>query len=310
MGDRVAILASMASARAGSTAELTLLRDRVDRVLEGFLRERRGDLAAIEPGAAGAIDDVVALVRAGGKRLRPAFCYWGYRATGGADEEAIIRAAGAFELLHTMALIHDDVMDGSSIRRGEPATHVRRARESSAADAGEADRVGRAIAILSGDLAAVLADQLLVDAGFPPERLVEAQRRYHRMRVAMAAGQYLDLRTEIGAPPSPASVPGASPGRAARLRGAAYTVEGPLVVGAALAGAAEGAVAALRAFGAPLGEAFQLLDDLRDGDAEPGATRRDALELVAQADRALDRHLLDPVAVDALTALAELVAAG
>jgi geranylgeranyl diphosphate synthase type I len=200
-------------------------------------------------------------------------------------------------------------MDGSSVRRGEPATHIRRARESAAAGADDADRVGRAIAILSGDLAAVLADQLLGDAGFPPERLVDAQRQYHRMRVAMAAGQYLDLVSDV-APPGPISVPDAAQRRAARLRGAAYTVEGPLVVGAALAGGADDAVATLRAFGVPLGEAFQLLDDLRDGDAERGATRGEALELVSQAERALDRRLLDPLAVDALTALAELVAAG
>jgi geranylgeranyl diphosphate synthase type I len=83
----------MPSARTGSSADAALLRDRVDRVLDGFLRERRTELTTIEPAAAGAIDDVIALVRAGGKRLRPAFCYWGYRAAGGADEEAIIRAA-------------------------------------------------------------------------------------------------------------------------------------------------------------------------------------------------------------------------
>jgi geranylgeranyl diphosphate synthase, type I len=184
------------------------------------------------------------------------------------------------------------------VRRGEPSTHVRRARESAAIGAPDPERVGRAVAILAGDLAAVLADQLLGEAGFPPERLVEAQRDYHRMRTAMAAGQYLDL------------VSGSSGGRAARLRGAAYTVEGPLVVGASLAGGADEVIASLRAYGAPLGEAFQLLDDLRDGDAEPGATREDALTLVRSATHALDRRALDPAAVDALVALAELVGAG
>ena len=91
---------------------------------------------------------------------------------------------------------------------------------------------------------------------------------------------------------------------------AAYTVEGPLVVGAALAGGADDAIASLRAYGAPLGEAFQLLDDLRDGDAEPGATPEDALALVEVATQALDRRALDPRAVEALAALAELVGAG
>jgi geranylgeranyl diphosphate synthase, type I len=294
----VAILAAMSSARVEPAAELLLLRDRVDRTLEWFLDQRRRDLAAIDPAAAGALDDVIALVRAGGKRLRPAFCYWGYRAAGGADGEPIIRAAAALEMLHTMALIHDDVMDGTAVRRGAPATHVRRARESAAAGGPDPERVGRALAILAGDLAAVLADQLASDAGFPADRLVEAQRHYHRMRVSTAAGQYLDL------------VSGSGGGRAARLRGAAYTVEGPLVVGAALAGGADEVIASLRGYGAPLGEAFQLLDDLRDGDVEPGATRGDALALVDVAAQALDRRVLDPAAVDALVALAELVGAG
>jgi geranylgeranyl diphosphate synthase type I len=211
----------MSSARVEPAVELVLLHDRVDRTLEGFLLERREELAAIEPAAAAALDDVIALVRAGGKRLRPAFCYWGFRAAGGPDGEPIVRAAAALELLHTMALIHDDVMDDSPERRGEPATHVRRARELRATGALDPERVGRSVAILAGDLAAVLADQLLGEAGFGAERLVEAQREYHRMRMAMAAGQYLDL------------VPGSSGPRAARLRGAAYTVEGPLVVGGA-----------------------------------------------------------------------------
>ena len=153
------------------------------------------------------------------------------------------------------------------------------------------------MALLAGDLAAVLADRLLLESGFPPDRLVPALERYHRMRTDMALGQSLD-------------VSGGDVDRAltASLKGGSYSVEGPLLVGAALAGAGPEIATALAAYGAPLGLAFQLLDDERDGEVvlEPGQVAA----LVVGACAALGAPELDPEAVRALAELAELVAAG
>jgi geranylgeranyl diphosphate synthase type I len=278
--------------------ELIELRDRIDDVVHEHLRARREEIGWIDPEAIEPIDEVTRILDAGGKRLRPIFCYWGHRAAGGADGEPILRVSAAFELLHTMALIHDDVMDESAWRRDQASSHVHLASVAGGRGLVDADRVGRAGAILAGDLAAVLADMLFLASGFPPERLVAALARYDRMRVEMAVGQHLDL---IGAERDPR--------RLAGLKGGAYTVRGPLLVGATLASADGPTIDALERFGDPLGQAFQLYDDLRDGDAASGITASDAAALVADAKRALEPSVLEPAAVDALGALADLVAA-
>lgn len=257
------------------------VRARVDEALDVFLRAHRAALVTIHPDTEALVLEIERLVRAGGQRLRPAFVYWGFRAAGGADGDEIVRAGAAIELLHTMALIHDDLMDGTVERRGVPASHV---------------AVGEPVAILVGDLAAVLADQLLLESGIAPERLLAAQARYHRMRIEMAAGQYLDV---TGAD--------ADAHHAAALKGGSYTVAGPLLLGADLAGGTPPAVTVLAAFGEPLGQAFQLLDDLRDGDAATGVTRGTADVLMNEALAALDAGAIGEEAAAALAALARLL---
>ena len=274
------------------------LRLRVEKALGAFLARQRARLDAIDPGldpVADAIEDFVLL---GGKRLRPAFGYWGYRAAGGADDARIVRAAAALELLHTMALIHDDVMDGAAERRGRSTAQARQTRAAARRGAEDPERVGTAVAILAGDLAAVMADELLLGSGFPPDRITAALDRYHRMRTEMAVGAYLDVTGME-----------ADARRLAFLKGGSYTVEGPLLVGAALAGAPVQVVARLERYGEPLGEAFQLLDDLRDGDAAAGVSGRDARKLIAEAQDALDPDVLRPEAVAALGHLADRIAA-
>jgi geranylgeranyl diphosphate synthase, type I len=285
------------------TAEL---RDRVDDVLDRFLddTDRRSEI----PGDAEVplVGEVRRLLAAGGKRLRPTFCYWGFRAAGGADDGArsapIVRAAAALELLHTMALVHDDLIDGAKERRGVPTTAARFAERADELGArGDPEWFGRAIAVLVGDLAAVLADRMFLGSGFAPDELVRGLAVYHPMREAMAAGQYRQLAGE-----RPRDAEAAR--RAAALKGGGYTVEGPLRIGAALVGAADEVDRCLSRFGAPLGEAFQLRDDLEDGDADLGVTRETVVELVATAKRALDPAVLDAAAIPPLAELADRVA--
>jgi geranylgeranyl diphosphate synthase type I len=281
-------------------------------------------------------------VGAGGKRIRPAFCYWGFRAAGGRDDgdigEAIVRAAAALELLHTMALVHDDLIDGAKERRGVPSTTVWFSERASELGApGDPRDFGDSMAILVGDVSAVWADGLLLASGFSPEVLVPALGMYHDMREQMAVGQYLDVGGGGGGgggggppPPPPRGGGGARGGRGggagaggggaprapppppppppAALKGGSYTVEGPLLIGAALAGGSPEVTACLSRFGRPLGEAFQLRDDLDDGEAAAGVTRETVNGLVAEAKASLDPALLAIESIPALADLADEVA--
>lgn len=193
------------------------------------------------------------LVLAGGKRLRPAFCHWAFvGAGGGADDPAVVDAGAALELLHTFALVHDDIMDGSATRRNTDTIHVL-FESVHALDGwrGEARRFGEGVAILVGDLAFVYADQLL--AGAPPA----AHQVFTELRIEVNVGQYLDL---LGTARGQASEVTAR--RISRFKSGKYTVERPLHLGAALAGRLDELAAPLSGYGLPLGEAFQLRDDL------------------------------------------------
>jgi geranylgeranyl diphosphate synthase type I len=274
------------------------LRDRVDAQLAAFLSERRTEMAALDPAAADLIDELGRLIVAGGKRLRPAFCVWGHLACGGTDGEPVIRAAAALELLHTFALVHDDVMDEAPERRGVPTTQTLFALR---AQAGAPDpSFGRSVAVLVGDLGAVLAESMLRTSGFEAELVAVALDRFDRMRLEMAAGQYLDLEGMARRDASSAQ-------HVADLKGGSYTVEGPLMIGAALAGASAEMESTLQAFARPAGEAFQLGDDLTDHDAAPGVPADRVRDLLDRAVAALDGAPLETEAARALRSLAELL---
>ncbi len=202
-------------------------------------------------------------VLAGGKRLRPAFCHWAYVGAGGdPDDPAVVDAGAALELLHSFALVHDDVMDGSSRRRGRTTVHLDFAsRHLMAGWRGEARRFGEGVAILVGDLAFVYADILL--AGAP----AAAGEVFNQLRLELNIGQYLDM---AGTAASRADHDTAR--RIARYKSGKYTVERPLHLGAALAGRLDDLSPALSAYGLPLGEAFQLRDDILGAFGEPAVT--------------------------------------
>ena len=278
---------------------LEAVRARVDPVLEAFLEGERRELMAAAPEAALLVDELIRLVRAGGKRLRPAFCYWGYRAAGGRDDEPIVRAAAALELLHTFALIHDDVMDASPTRRGVAASHVEMGEEAARRGWEVDERFGTSAAVLVGDLAAVFADRLLHESGFPSDVLVKALRDYDRMRAEMGVGQLLDL--------AGARRPGGpGPRRVAVLKSGSYTVAGPLCMGVSLAGGTLPALNCVSQYGVPLGEAFQLRDDVLDEEAPPSTAGR-VNALIHRAVSALDTGVISPEAVGVLRSLAELL---
>lgn len=233
-------------------ADLTLIASRVEARIADLLDEERVRWAALDPGLADPLHALRQLVLSGGKRLRPAFCHWGFRAAGGdPDDPAVVDAGAAFELLQGFALIHDDVMDGSASRRGAPAVHRQfLTRHETERWAGESRRFGEGVAILAGDLAFVYADQLL------PTGSAEVMRLWNELRVELNVGQYLDL---IGTAQGRRDRAGTR--RIARYKSGKYTIERPLQLGAALAGG-PALAEPLSRYGDPLGEAFQLRDDV------------------------------------------------
>jgi geranylgeranyl diphosphate synthase type I len=288
--------------------------------LDDFLAVQRPILDEVSDDLTPLLDALTDLL-AGGKRLRPAFCYWGYRGAGGGDDDAALAAATALELLQACALVHDDVMDGSDTRRGQPAAHRRFATlHRGNAWLGSSEAFGAGAAILLGDLCLSWADELLMSANVPHERLLAGKRVYDVMRTELMAGQYLDLLEQARG--------GGSAQRAMRVvqyKSAKYTIERPLHLGAALAGADAEISAVYTAYGLPLGEAFQLRDDVLGVFGDPAQTGKPAgddlregkrtlliayaTEKASPAQRAvLQRHLGDPaLAAEGVDQLREVI---
>ncbi|MFH8568036.1 polyprenyl synthetase family protein [Streptomyces sp. NPDC017993] len=227
---------------------------RVERRLEDFLAQERRSWAALNPDSTELIDCVVRMVGSGGKRLRPAFCIAGYLAGGGdPDTQDIVDVAAALELLHTFALLHDDVMDDSELRRGTPTAHMIHAQAHERRGwRGEARRYGESVAVLAGDLALVYAERLL--AGCPPR----VRRIWGELSTELMVGQFLDVRAAAQFVPDPELS-----SWIALFKSGRYTVYRPLAMGAQLAGADE-LLAPFETYGLAVGEAFQLRDDLLD----------------------------------------------
>lgn len=233
-------------------ADLVGIAKRVEVRVGALLADERLRWSALDPTLAEPIQALADLVMAGGKRLRPAFCHWGFVGAGGdPTDPAVVDAGAAFELLQGFALVHDDVMDGSAVRRGAPAVHRRFVERHEAAGwAGEPRRFGEGAAILVGDLALVYADRVLPDG--PPE----LARLWDELRVELNIGQYLDLAGTVTGRSDRANAH-----RIARYKSGKYTIERPLQLGAILAGRPD-LVEPLARYGDPLGEAFQLRDDV------------------------------------------------
>jgi geranylgeranyl diphosphate synthase, type I len=242
-----------------------------ERFTDELLACIEAERATLEPEAQPLLDELEAVIAAGGKRLRPAFCFWGHIAAGGSDSPAIVRVGAALELLHTFAMIHDDVMDSSALRRNRVTTFRALAELSAGVPhRGDPKRFGMSAAILAGLLGFVLADRLFHSADFDPAALERAADRYDRMRTGAIAGQYLDLLAAYRGDADEATAR-----RIGVLKSGGYSVADPLVIGALLASDDEGIVRALEGYGRPLGEAFQIRDDVLGVFGDPDVTGKD-----------------------------------
>lgn len=236
---------------------------RVDLRIRALLDSEVTRWSAVDVDLTAPLSSLRDLVLAGGKRLRPAFCHWAFVGAGGNPDDANVIDAGAgLELLHTFALVHDDVMDASLRRRGMDAVHVQFIDEHRRNDwRAEDRRFGEGVAILVGDLAFVYADLLMADL---PR---EAQAIFTELRIEVNIGQYLDLLGTVRGNPSVEAAR-----RICTYKSGKYTIERPLHLGAALAGRHAEFDAALSSYGLPLGEAFQLTDDLLGALGDEAAT--------------------------------------
>ncbi|GCD41917.1 polyprenyl synthetase family protein [Streptomyces paromomycinus] len=254
--------------------DLDGLRRQIDAALEDYLRGKA--LAArTERLPSVPVQVLHEFVFAGGKRIRPLMCILGWHAGHGHGETGpIVRAAASLELFHAFALIHDDVMDHSATRRGRPTVHRELAafRHSAA--------FGENAAILVGDMALVCSQEMLNDAGLRPGQLMAALPVIDAMRSAILYGQYMDLDA--------AAQPADDVYRAMaviRYKTAKYTVEHPLHLGTALAGAPPDLRSALSAYALPLGEAFQLRDDLLGVFGDPKTTGKATQDDLSEGKR-------------------------
>ena len=296
--------------------------DRLEGHLQGILEREAQLWAAVH----GRLDEPLELlgqyVAAGGKRLRPTFFLCGHAAAGGDPlAPAALDTAAALELLHAFALLHDDVIDGSDRRRGRPALHVALAADHRRRDlVGDARRFGEGVAVLVGDLALTCADRLIGGlAEHQPDAAPAVRRVWDELRTELVMGEYLDVAV--------AAEGRATPGEAlvvARYKSGAYTVERPLHLGAALAGRLAEIGPSMSAFGQPLGEAFQLRDDLLGVFGAEGLTGKPvgedlregkqtllmglARQMAAPADQPLlDRVGAPDLAAGEVTAIAALL---
>ncbi|MCJ0873239.1 polyprenyl synthetase family protein [Streptomyces sp. AP-93] len=260
----------------GPGLEIRGLRQAVDDRLAGFFYDKRGDLdgAAVLPEEATEV--LGRFVLSGGKRVRPLFCLLGWYAAGrsGPAPGPVLGVAASLEMFHAFALIHDDVMDASATRRGAPALHrVLAARHAEGLREGRAEQMGVGAAVLIGDLALAWSDELVHTAGLTPQRLAAVLALVDTMRTEVMAGQYLDV-TGTGRLSGDLE-------RAltiARYKTAKYTCERPLHIGATLADADEGLLRACTAFSVPLGEAFQLRDDVLGVFGDPARTGKPVID--------------------------------
>lgn len=269
------------------------VRRRATAEVERFMVGKRKQLSGLEPHLS-AMAEIGAEFVASGKRLRPAFCWWAWRGCGGGNLEAAMTAAASLELFHAGALVHDDVIDDSDTRRGNPSVHQQfAAMHARSCWTGDSQRFGRAAAIVLGDECFAWADEMYSESGLPDSALLAGRPVLDAMRTEVMAGQYFDVLVQArGGNSVDESL------TVARLKTAKYTIERPLQLGAVLAGGSQETVEMFSDYGLPLGEAFQLRDDILGVFGDPASTGKPAGDDLRQGKRTI------------LVALAARVASG
>lgn len=272
--------------------------------LRDYLHDRRRDAAYIGADYAVLTAAVEEFVLRGGKRLRPAFAYWGWRAVAGTEPgPEVLRLFSALELLHACALVHDDVIDASATRRGLPTVHrIFAERHRTNNWRGSSEQFGLSAAILLGDLALVWADDIVATAGIGADAHRRVQRVWAGIRTEVLGGQYLDIVAEASGGETVASALTVN-----IYKTASYTVSRPLQLGAAAAADCPEILQDFHEIGTSLGVAFQLRDDVLGMFGDPAVTGKPSGDdlrsgkrtvLLAEAVELAEKH--DPAAAKLL----------
>ena len=261
-------------------------REAISAEVTAFLAEQASVLESMGPELV-PVQLMASQLLCGGKRLRPAFCVWGYVAAAGRPDEielrSLLTAAASLDVLHGSALVHDDVMDASDLRRGRPAAHRQfEALHANAGWLGDSESFGKAGAIILGDLLVMWSAQMLHAAGLDQTVLERALPIVEAMRTEVTCGQYLDIVAQAHplrqrAPAIDSVRPSIElalddANRVVEYKAARYTVQRPAQIGAALGGGDDELYYALGAYGSPLGRAFQFRDDLLGVFGDPQLT--------------------------------------
>ncbi|MFT4147885.1 MAG: polyprenyl synthetase family protein [Micrococcaceae bacterium] len=257
----------------------------VDSFLLRFLKERSNQLSEISPEAQELTEYILELAL-GGKRMRAQLCYLGYLYASGTNYPAIVTAGAAIEMFQTAALIHDDIIDSSETRRGKTTIHTRYQQQHQDENlAGSPEEYGIATAILGGDLCLSFSEEIFAQASELISETYEARKIFNTMRYEVMAGQFMDIHEEtaFNEPHDLNAYERAF--NVLTFKSAKYSVEHPLVIGAALADASQKDLQQLADFGLPLGQAFQLRDDLLGVFGEPQLTGKPAGDDIKEGKR-------------------------
>ena len=244
--------------------------------LETYIADRWQELEAIGGPVTEAATYLKDFVLGGGKRIRPLYGWAGFVGAGGSngpeDPQAVLKAVSALEFIQACALIHDDIIDSSATRRGNPTVHKAvEAAHREANQVGEASHYGTSVAILVGDLALAWADDMIYDSGLSTEALARLRAPWRAMRTEVIGGQLLDISLEASGSEDPQLARNVN-----RFKTAAYTIERPLHIGAAIANADATTIEAFRGYGHDIGIAYQLRDDLLGVFGDPSVTGKPA----------------------------------
>lgn len=219
---------------------LLKFKKRFDPKLDRFLLVKQKLAKNLAPGFEQAITEIRRFNQAGGKRIRPAMIYTGFKACGEKENQKLWRACMAMELIQAFALLHDDIMDDDQKRRGEITCFK---------------KMGLNKAILVGDVALILADELI------PQ---EAKKYFDLMKWELAAGQWLDVSNEDFKKQNEKLK-----FKILELKTAMYAVARPLQIGAVLAGTNQPTLNSFYQYGKKVGTAFQMKDDVLDKEVKP-----------------------------------------
>ena len=272
-------------------SETRVLLDLVQKELDAFCAARRDEFEAISPDLVPVVEYSRNLLT-GGKRFRALFCYWAWAASldqssipqnenqRARSAKAMVGICASLEMFHGAALVHDDLLDQSDTRRGTPSVHKRfEALHKDSGWVGSPERFGLAGSVLVGDLMLGWSSEIFGNAllNSPTSEAESAARQeFSKMRVEVMAGQYLDVLEENAATTRPIEEAVGRANRVMLYKTAKYSIEAPLLIGAAFAGAPTGLMRGLSAFGIPLGMAFQLRDDILGVFGDPAVTGKPA----------------------------------